>query len=50
MSTRCATRIQRIEQLTGRDMSAMRDRVDLYLALTCLDVADPAPAVTSETA
>ena len=43
-------RIQRIEQLTGRDMSAMRDRVDLYLALTCLDVADPAPAVTSETA
>ncbi|TDD56031.1 PucR family transcriptional regulator [Saccharopolyspora elongata] len=33
-------RIQRIEQLTGRSLSSMRDRVDLYLALTCLDVAE----------
>ncbi|SDZ31212.1 Purine catabolism regulatory protein-like family protein [Saccharopolyspora shandongensis] len=33
-------RVQRIEQLTGRSLSSMRDRVDLYLALTCLDVAE----------
>jgi hypothetical protein len=30
-------RIQRIEELTGRSMSSMHDRVDLYLALTCLN-------------
>jgi sugar diacid utilization regulator len=30
-------RIQRIEELTGRSMSSMRDRVDLYLALNCLN-------------
>jgi sugar diacid utilization regulator len=28
-------RIARIEQLTGRSMSSMHDRVDLYLALSC---------------
>ncbi|MEA9985151.1 PucR family transcriptional regulator [Subtercola sp. RTI3] len=29
-------RIARIEELTGRDVSSMDDRVDLYLALACL--------------
>ena len=33
-------RIARIEQLTGRSMSSMHDRVDLYLALSCQDEAD----------
>jgi len=37
-------RVQRIEELTGRSMSSMHDRVDLYLALTCLD--DPATGDT----
>lgn len=30
-------RIARIEELTNRDMSTMADRVDLFLAMTCLD-------------
>lgn len=30
-------RIARIEDLTHRDMSTMADRVDLFLAMTCLD-------------
>lgn len=30
-------RIARIEELTNRDMSTMSDRVDLFLAMTCLD-------------
>lgn len=30
-------RIARIEELTHRDMSTMADRVDLFLAMTCLD-------------
>ena len=30
-------RIGRIEDLTHRDLSSMADRVDLYLALSCLD-------------
>jgi sugar diacid utilization regulator len=29
-------RIQRIEEVTGRDLSTIGDRVDLYLALVCL--------------
>jgi DNA-binding PucR family transcriptional regulator len=33
-------RIARIEQLTGRSMSSMHDRVDLYLALSCQEEAD----------
>jgi hypothetical protein len=33
-------RIARIEQLTGRSMSSMHDRVDLYLALSCHDEAE----------
>jgi sugar diacid utilization regulator len=33
-------RIARIEQLTGRSMSSMHDRVDLYLALGCLEETD----------
>jgi hypothetical protein len=32
-------RIARIEELTNRDMSTMSDRVDLFLAMTCLDEA-----------
>ncbi|MFC4112417.1 PucR family transcriptional regulator [Nonomuraea zeae] len=38
-------RMQRIEELTGRRMSSMRDRTDLYLALRSGQVArdDPAP-------
>jgi hypothetical protein len=36
-------RIARIEELTHRDMSTMADRVDLFLAMTCLDDADPEP-------
>ncbi|MEV0052131.1 helix-turn-helix domain-containing protein [Saccharopolyspora shandongensis] len=39
-------RVQRIEQLTGRSLSSMRDRVDLYLALTCLDVAETSHPAT----
>jgi hypothetical protein len=33
-------RIARIEELTHRDMSTMADRVDLFLAMTCLDETD----------
>jgi DNA-binding PucR family transcriptional regulator len=33
-------RIARIEQLTGRSMSSMHDRVDLYLALSCQEETD----------
>ena len=33
-------RIARIEELTNRDMSTMSDRVDLFLAMTCLDETD----------
>ncbi len=33
-------RIARIEELTNRDMSTMADRVDLFLAMTCLDEAE----------
>lgn len=42
-------RIQRIEELTGRDLSLMRDRTDLYLALELLpDAAGTGgPAVDS---
>jgi hypothetical protein len=34
-------RIARIEELTHRDMSTMADRVDLFLAMTCLDEDAP---------
>lgn len=34
-------RIARIEELTNRDMSTMADRVDLFLAMVCLDEEDP---------
>ncbi|MCW6005712.1 helix-turn-helix domain-containing protein [Micromonospora sp. CPCC 205371] len=37
-------RVQRIEELTGRSMSSMHDRVDLYLALNCL--SEPVPEIT----
>lgn len=33
-------RIARIEELTSRDMSTMSDRVDLFLAMTCLDESE----------
>lgn len=33
-------RIARIEELTNRDMGTMSDRVDLFLAMTCLDETD----------
>jgi DNA-binding PucR family transcriptional regulator len=33
-------RIARIEELTNRDMSTMSDRVDLFLAMTCLDESE----------
>ncbi|MFC6005447.1 PucR family transcriptional regulator, partial [Streptomonospora nanhaiensis] len=37
-------RMQRIEELTGRRMSSMRDRTDLYLALRSGQVARDDPA------
>jgi hypothetical protein len=33
-------RVQRIEELTGKDLSVMRDRTDLYLALECVDTSE----------
>jgi hypothetical protein len=33
-------RIARIEELTNRDMSTMSDRVDMFLAMTCLDESE----------
>jgi len=33
-------RIARIEELTNRDMGTMADRVDLFLAMVCLDEAE----------
>ncbi|MEV0641449.1 helix-turn-helix domain-containing protein [Streptomyces sp. NPDC050619] len=36
-------RVQRIEELTGRDLSSMRDRTDLYLALELLPDTAAAP-------
>jgi hypothetical protein len=43
-------RIQRIEELTGRSMSSMHDRVDLYLALTCPDEPPDSEPTVAETA
>ncbi|KPI05273.1 transcriptional regulator, PucR family [Actinobacteria bacterium OK074] len=45
-------RVQRIEELTGRDLSSMRDRTDLYLALELLPEAEqgavfPAPSLSA---
>lgn len=34
-------RIARVEELTSRDLGTMQDRVDLFLALACLDSAGP---------
>jgi hypothetical protein len=34
-------RVGRIEALTARDLASMRDRVDFFLALECLDPTDP---------
>ena len=39
-STRCASGSERIEELTGRDVSATDDRVDFYLALGVEAVRD----------
>ncbi|GGV10216.1 hypothetical protein GCM10010260_56110 [Streptomyces filipinensis] len=40
-------RIQRIEHFTGRDLSRLRDRLDLWAALLCRTDPSGPPAATA---